>query len=566
MSFRARLLLAFFAVVFIPMLLFAVAVRNEVGERLSAQYERRVAALVEVFEEDLAQESEAIAASLSGLADALIDDNRFRRAAVGGAESERRYLLDYAGNAMRLTGLSMLQIQTANGRIISSGHFRNEYDRLEPELARLLAAAPDGMGLVQARTPESTFLALARVDSLRMAGRLFTIVGGVSVERRFLARLARESGLTLSLVYPGGALTSGDPQAQEGEGVELTVPLIDAAADRSEEASIRVTHSQAELAELRRSIDQWFFIAAAATVLIALLLANWLASRFSRPIMDLADKTSRVDLDRLGVDFTSKRRDEIGALSRLLGAMTDRLRAGAAKIKEAERRATVGELARQVNHDIKNGLTPIRNVFRHLMTVSRDDPGQLPDVFDERKGTIDSSIDYLETLASNYARLYPRFDRQPCDVHAVVREVVTNAGASSQVDLRLDLAPGPAVVIGDAVVLRRIFENLVDNAVDSLASKAGAVSVSTGLVSNEAQESRVRVTVADTGSGMTREQLDKIFDDFYTTKADGTGLGLSIVRRLVMDLNGSVSVESEVGKGSRVIVDLPAGAEPGRSG
>ncbi len=71
----------------------------------------------------------------------------------------------------------------------------------------------------------------------------------------------------------------------------------------------------------------------------------------------------------------------------------------------------------------------------------------------------------------------------------------------------------------------------------------------------------MRVTVADTGPGMTREELDKAFDDFFTTKEGGTGLGLSIVRRLVVDLGGSIRIETEPGAGTRAIVDLPvAGA------
>src|SRR2546426_9189034 len=135
-------------------------------------------------------------------------DNRFRLAALQGVE--REYLLDYAGSAMRFTGLAMLQIQDDQGRIISSGHFRNEYDRLEPELPRLLAAAPGGMALVEARTAEAALLALARVDSLRLGGRRFTLVGGVAVDSRFLARLGPRSQLTGFPALPSDTLVRVD--------------------------------------------------------------------------------------------------------------------------------------------------------------------------------------------------------------------------------------------------------------------------------------------------------------------------------------------------------------------
>ena len=114
--------------------------------------------------------------------------------------------------------------------------------------------------------------------------------------------------------------------------------------------------------------------------------------------------------------------------------MTERLRNSSARLREAERRAAVGDLARQVNHDIKNGLAPIRNVLRHFSQVARQDPALLPAVFEERKGTLDSSVEYLETLARNYARLSPDHRaRAPCDVNALVEEVLRNTAADGRV-------------------------------------------------------------------------------------------------------------------------------------
>jgi signal transduction histidine kinase len=111
-------------------------------------------------------------------------------------------------------------------------------------------------------------------------------------------------------------------------------------------------------------------------------------------------------------------------------------------------------------------------------------------------------------------------------------------------------------VRGDEVVLRRIVENLVANAVDSLDGRSGEVAVRTELT-GDAERPAVRLVVADTGRGMSRAELERAFDDFYTTKPDGTGLGLSIVRRLVQDLGGTLRVETEPGKGSTFTVELP---------
>jgi signal transduction histidine kinase len=243
--------------------------------------------------------------------------------------------------------------------------------------------------------------------------------------------------------------------------------------------------------------------------------------------------------------------------------MTDRLRASAVLVKDAERRATVGDLARQVNHDVKNGLAPIRNVFRHLVELAANDPRQMATVFQERQGTLDSSITYLENLASNYARLSSKGERVPIDVNDAASRVVMDRRGLEGVDLTTEPGDlGGRTVLGDPVSLRRVIENLVSNAIDSLEARPGRVTVRTALVSEKGDEPRIRITVADTGAGIGEERMSRIFDDFFTTKKTGTGLGLSVVRRLVMDLDGTIRVESEKGKGSRFHVDLPsAGAQ-----
>ena len=555
MSFRARVLAGFGVVVLVPLVVFGVRVRADMADRLTAEYQRRVASLAAVIRADLSRDSAGIAARLDALKEAIAMDNKFRRAALEGVE--RAYLLDYAGSAMRFTGLSMLLIQDDQGRIISSGHFRNEYDRLEPDLPRLLAVAPGGMALVEARTAEAALLALARVDSLRLGGRRFTLVGGVAVDSSFLARLAPDSELTVAPALPSDTLVRVDTAAHVVSA--LAVPFV-ALGDsaRLREARIVVTHSLAPLAALRRRVDAAFVAAALLTAAIALLLASWLSSLISRPLGELARRTAEIDMERLDVTFESERADEIGMLTRLLGAMTERLRVGAAQLREAERRIAVGDLARQVNHDIKNGLIPIRNVVRHLLDAARAGPDQLAAAWRDRQATVESSVSYLEQLATNYARLYPQPGRKPCDVNDAVRETIRRVGDASRGELRTELADELPAVQTDPVVLRRILENLVGNALDSLESRSGTVTVLTARAAG-ADDGRpvVRITVADTGKGMSGEELNRAFDDFYTTKPGGTGLGLSIVRRLVLDANGALRVETEPGGGSKFIVELP---------
>ncbi len=149
----------------------------------------------------------------------------------------------------------------------------------------------------------------------------------------------------------------------------------------------------------------------------------------------------------------------------------------------------------------------------------------------------------------------PRADRRPTDLNDVARTVVRDAGVPPGATLREDLDPLLPRVAGDPVVLRRVVENLVVNALESL-NGGGGVVVSTAARRDE-RGSTVTLTVADTGSGMDTARMERIFEDYFTTKPRGTGLGLSIVRRLVADLGGRIDVESEPGRGSRFRVELP---------
>jgi len=494
MKFRTRLLISFGVVVLIPLLVFGLGIRREMSRSVTGQYEQRVSALVNVINADIAREGDRIGARLATMKNSLKDDNNFRNVVVRGAD--RSYVLDYAGNAMRLSGLDFLQIQDDEGRVVSSGHFRNEFDRLGP--------AVSGTTLLRAATAEGPFLTLVTSDTAYITpSHRFRLVGGIAVDSQFLARLARDPELGVALALPRDSTRSDSGKLVVGP--PLTLPYIDATdgPGRVEQARIEITRSAALLTALQRNVNLWFAAAVLVAALAALLLAGWLSTRISEPV-------------------------EAG-------------------FRDMERRIAIGELARQVNHDVKNGLAPLRNVFRHLMQVARDKPAELPQVFAERQGTVESSISYLETLAANYAKLSPQSERKATDVNAVVRETI---GGSSSV--RAKLADGLPPVSADALVLRRVIENLVSNAVDSLDRKNGTVTVST-----ERGKRTVRIAVSDTGRGMSKAELDRAFDDFYTTKPGGTGLGLSIVRRLVLDSNGSLNVETEPGQGSTFVVEIP---------
>ncbi len=563
-TFRTRLLLAFVIVAIVPLGVVGILTRRRVSDTLERQYQQRVEALVEVIRQDLRRRDRMVLERLGAIAEAIRRDNRFRQGVLRGG-TNRAYVLDYAADAMRRSGIEMLQVQDSAGRIVSSGHFRNEYDLVESALPRLLGEV-NGAALVAARTPEGSFLALVRLDSVQLGTERLMLVGGVEVDRSFLESLGSATDVTVSVLLPGEAPPPTPYPSDTAVVRQLSIDYITSAVGGDGSlgtATVLVAHSLSPLNTLRHAMDMWFFVAIGASALAAALLAAWLASRISRPLSALADQTARLDLERLNVSFASDRGDEIGALARVLNTMTQRLRASVRTLRESERRATLGDLARQVNHDIKNGLVPIRNVFRHLSEVAGTKPDDLPAIYREREATVTSSIDYLEKLAATYAALSPKPEVSTCDLNGTVERVVHGTTVPPRGELRTQLTEARPKVGADELALRRIVENLVNNAVDSLLPEGGRVTVRTEMVEGADGRLAARITVADTGVGMSEEELDRAFGNFYTTKPHGTGLGLSIVRRLVNDLGGTLRIESRPGVGTQCFVDLPAkGAVP----
>ena len=255
MSFRARLFLVSTLAVLVPLAVLAFGVRREMDRRLGDEGRRRGAAAVGRLRVELARERERVVARLEALSRDLAADNRFRLGLLGQSAS-RAYVLDWAGGAMRLSGLSVLQVQDSAGRIVSSGHFRNEYDEVRGELPRFLAAVAPAPALVRVRTAETPLLALAAVESVRVAGRPLTLVGGLAAEERFLRGLDPDPDLTVALgATPGQGAVIG----------ALAVPFLDALTGTADTARLVVTQSGGTLAALRRGLNTWFLVALGVT-------------------------------------------------------------------------------------------------------------------------------------------------------------------------------------------------------------------------------------------------------------------------------------------------------------
>ncbi len=545
MTLRTRLALTLLLSALLPLCVFALLMQREISAAVRS--EQRLASSGDSAYVERASGSmrDEVASRLGVTTDALRDDPRLGVALIAGDSSAKAWLINWAAQAMRLAGLDALVLQDSAGMVLSSGHFRNSYGQVlpRPEVPASDSRAP---WLARLRVPSGAITVVGALDTIRVRDRVLTLLAGSEASSEMLARLAPRPDVDVNLVEDAGV----DDSESEPDLVAVTLVDLSGSVAVQRTAALRLTARAQPLGGLLAAFTRGWQLAAALAAALALALAAWFAGRVSRPIRELAGRMANADLDQLNGGSASDRSDEVGALARTIDGLSTRLRARADELRDAERRAVTGELARQVNHDIKNGLTPIRNVLRHLDEVAAADPGSLATVYRERKSTLDASVTHLDALARTYAQLTPAIARSATDVNALLAEM-----ASSAADPRVHTSspPGSLLVRTDAVTLRRIIENLLMNAVESLPAESGSVELSAEPI----EGSRVRIRVKDTGRGMTAGEVNRAFDEFHTTKAGGTGLGLAVVRSLVLDLGGAIRVASERGRGSIFEVDLP---------
>jgi len=277
------------------------------------------------------------------------------------------------------------------------------------------------------------------------------------------------------------------------------------------------------------------------------------ANRLSRPLRELTAAAREVGKGNLETHVQPRSRDEIGDLAQTFNAMVDELKRSREELKRVEREVAWREMAKQVAHEIRNPLTPMKLSVQHLRQAFKDKVRNREEILREVTKTIIEQIDVLTRIASefsSFARMPQRtFER--IDVQQSLEEAVALFKDFRGIEFRTIFSDVHMHIVADRDELRRAFVNLIRNSVQAM-PKGGVITI-------EAKEAgrRCVIRVSDTGRGIPPEIRPKIFEPNFSTKTDGMGLGLAIVRKTIEDLGGTISFESEVGKGTTFEIVLP---------
>lgn len=391
----------------------------------------------------------------------------------------------------------------------------------------------------------------ARVNLLDLSGRLRGLDLGTD---GLLYALDGRGGLAALAASDGAAGgLKPDPRAREaarGSG-EFTRP--DGSPRLAAEAPVEgtgwsvVLDQPAETAlRMMRRARQRFALCLGAAAFLAGVLAFLTGRRLSRPLEEMRAAVGAMEEGRFDVRIRDVSKDEIGSVA-------EALRKAQGALERRVRQATVGLMAQRIGHDMRQNLGAIRiraDVLRRRLPAgdAESEKGVAAIVKEVERGA-----EYISDLLMVGRERPPHL--RPWDLNDLVRDVMSRSAARPGVKVSSELAEGLPPCPIDEGEARRALANVVANAHEALPEGGGEVRVSTAR-----SDGRVEVSVSDTGCGIPAEKKEKIFEDFFSTKSTGTGLGMGIVKRVMERHGGLVRLESELGKGTRVVLSFPVEA------
>ncbi len=290
-------------------------------------------------------------------------------------------------------------------------------------------------------------------------------------------------------------------------------------------------------------------------LLVATSAAIWVANSITRPLVEIGQKLSNIKLGK-NERIIWQGQNELGELIGAYNRMIEKLADSTERLKQSEREGAWREMARQVAHEIKNPLTPMKLSVQHLLRAYQTQPEQAPALVQRVSQTLIEQIDVLSDIASefsNFAKM-PEPKCEQLDLNQLITTVYGLFEPEQETPLRVEcqLPEQPVFVFADRSQLTRILVNLIKNAIQSIPDgREGHVRIALST-----SESRALICVSDNGAGIPDAVQEQVFSPYFTTKSSGTGLGLALCKSMVEAMNGRIWFETKVGEGTRFFVDL----------
>jgi nitrogen fixation/metabolism regulation signal transduction histidine kinase len=346
---------------------------------------------------------------------------------------------------------------------------------------------------------------------------------------------------------------------QSDDEVFHAIPLRGTGKDRPLLVILLVGNSRRSYVELKRRIRASALLAGGSGIILAILLSSWVAARVTRPVVQLARAAQDVAAGNWDTRVEVSGGDEVGQLADSFNRMTAELLAQRERLVQTERVAAWRELARRLAHELKNPLFPLQLTVENLMRARTQSPEQFDEVFRESSSTLLAEISNLKAIIGRFSEFskMPHPQLQPVQMNEILRGIVKlyqaqlQAPGRAPIACRLELDENLGAIAADPDLLHRALSNLVLNAMDAMPN-GGTLTLRT-----RRDDGKMILEVADTGSGLTPEECERIFTPYYTSKQHGTGLGLAIVQSVVSDHGGRISVHSEPGRGTTFVIELP---------
>ena len=325
--------------------------------------------------------------------------------------------------------------------------------------------------------------------------------------------------------------------------------------------SIPTLAEQERIDEERARTLSYLFGAMLALMSLVMFAAAIMARALALPIARLQRGLKAVAKGQFEQRLPVQTKDEVGQLAHTFNEMQQQLAESRRQLANQERQLAWREMARQIAHEIKNPLTPMKLSLQHLQRsyqmrkLGREE--SFGELFKRITSTLIEEIGSLARIANEFASFarMPERTLERLDLNEVIREsaLLMKAEVSAGISLEVNLPDEALTVEADRQELKRIYINLLKNALESMRDHSeGTIEVSSF------QEDGVAIsTVRDTGCGVPEELEDKIFEPNFSTKTSGTGLGLAIARHSVAVLGGTIGFESKAGGGTEFYLRIP---------